>query len=150
MEDEAVELAAHLCERWEGFRSRPYLCPAGVPTIGFGFTRYLSGVAVTLGDPPMEREQAEITLRAMIRRKYAREARILSGTSLDTAPRLAAITDFVFNLGSGAYRASTLRKKILAGDWDAVPDQLRKWVRGGGRVLPGLVRRREAEACLIS
>lgn len=147
--DEAVELAALLCEVSEGFRSIPYLCPAGVPTIGFGFTRYLNGVAVTLGDPPMDREQAEITLRALIRRKYLREARTLSGLSLDTARRLAAITDFIFNLGSGSYRASTLRKKILAGDWDAVPAQLRRWVNGGGKKLPGLVKRREAEISLL-
>lgn len=150
MFEEAVELAAQLAEVMEGFRSRPYLCPAGVPTIGFGFTRYLNGISVTLLDPPMDREEARITLRALIRRKYARETMLLSGVSLDTARRLAAITDFVFNLGSGAYRVSTLRKKILAGDWDAVPYQLRKWVNGGGKKLPGLVKRREAEITLLS
>jgi len=65
--------------------------------------------------------------------------------NIDTPERLGAITDFCFNLGSGNLRASTLRRKILAGDWGAVPAELRKWVRGGGRVLKGLVLRREAE-----
>ena len=63
--------------------------------------------------------------------------------------RLAAIVDFTFNLGAGRLQTSTLRRCINAGNWDRVPQELRRWVRGGGRVLPGLVRRREAEVALI-
>ena len=59
---------------------------------------------------------------------------------------LGAITDFVYNLGSGRYRPSTLRTRINAGEWDEAAHELQRWVRGGGRVLPGLVRRRSAEA----
>lgn len=141
---QAIAVACILARRWEGFRSRPYLCPAGVPTIGYGFTRYANGVAVTLADPPMTRAQAQSLLEHMVRTQYL-PATIRLCPNIDSPGRLGAITDFAFNLGSGNLRASNLRKKILAGDWEAVPGELRKWVRGGGRVLKGLVLRREAE-----
>ena len=60
--------------------------------------------------------------------------------------RLGAIVDFVFNLGAGRLQASTLRRKINAMDWDAVPIELNKWVYGGGKKLKGLVLRRQMEA----
>lgn len=69
--------------------------------------------------------------------------------SIDSPERLAAIIDFTFNLGAGSLKASTLRKRINAGRWEDVPYELRKWVKGGGKVLPGLVKRREAEIGLI-
>jgi lysozyme len=63
---------------------------------------------------------------------------------------LAAVSDFTFNLGAGKLRASTLRRRLLAEDWEGAPHELRKWVFGGGKKLPGLVRRRAAEAALIA
>lgn len=62
---------------------------------------------------------------------------------------LCAIADFSYNLGLGALRGSTLRKRINTGDMDAARSELAKWVRGGGRILPGLVIRRAAEAALL-
>jgi lysozyme len=122
----------------------PYLCPAGVPTIGYGFTHYADGTVVTLADPLMTRAQAQSLLEHMMRTQYMRGT-IRLCPNIDSPERLGAITDFAFNLGNGNLRASNLRKKILAGDWEAVPAELRKWTRGGGRVLRGLVLRREAE-----
>lgn len=144
----AAAVASDLCKRWEGFRSRPYICPAGVPTIGFGFTRYLDGTPVKLTDPPMEREYAERMLRALILRDYIPSVLKLC-PMIDTPERLGAIVDFCYNLGSGNLRASTLRKRILAARWEDVPFELRKWTRGGGRVLKGLVLRRESEIAYI-
>ena len=66
-----------------------------------------------------------------------------------TGTRLCALSDFSYNAGLGNLQASTLRRKANAGDWEEVKAQLMRWVRGGGRVLPGLVRRRKAEADLI-
>jgi lysozyme len=80
--------------------------------------------------------------------KFARGAMALC-PPLDTDERVSAIADFSYNCGLGALEASTLRRRILAHDWDQVPVELRKWVHGGGRVLPGLVRRREAEIALL-
>ena len=145
---DAVEVAAALCRRFEGFYSRPYLCPAGVPTIGYGATRYLDGRVVRLSDPPISREAAERMLLVMVRRTYL-PAVVALCPHIDTPGRAAALIDFTFNLGAGALRASTLRRRVNAGQWGEVPRELRKWVRGGGKVLKGLVIRREAEAALV-
>lgn len=65
------------------------------------------------------------------------------------ASTLGAAADFSFNLGLGAFRGSTLRRRLQAQDWLAARQELARWVRGGGRVLPGLVARRAAEAALL-
>lgn len=142
------EVASGLIQRWEGFRERPYLCPAGIPTIGFGFTHYADGTPVTLRDRPMSIESARLLLRLLILTRYMPVVLKLC-PHIDTPERLGAIVDFCFNLGEGKLKASTLRKRIQASRWDDVPAELRKWVRGGGRVLPGLVGRREAEITYI-
>jgi lysozyme len=64
--------------------------------------------------------------------------------------RLAAIVDFTFNLGAGRLQTSTLRRRVNQRDWSAAASELRRWVYGGGRVLPGLVARREAELSLMA
>ena len=144
----AIELAATLCRRFEGFYPRPYLCPAGVPTIGYGATYYETGVAVTLQDPPITRERAEELLMWMLRTKYAAAVRRQCPV-IDGGSRVAAIIDFAFNLGEGALSASTLRRRINAERWDAVPTELRRWVYAGSTRLQGLVSRREAEVALV-
>ncbi len=63
--------------------------------------------------------------------------------------RLAAIVDFTFNLGAGRLQTSTLRRRVNQRDWPAAARELRRWVHSGGRVLPGLVVRREAEVALV-
>jgi len=144
----AVEVAAELCRRFEGFYSRPYLCPAGVPTIGYGATHYLDGRRVQLTDLPISRETAERLLLAQLERTYLPAVLRLCPEVRD-ARRLAALVDFTFNLGAGNLQASTLRRRVNAGQWEQVPAELRRWVRGGGKVLRGLVLRREAEAALL-
>ena len=64
--------------------------------------------------------------------------------------RLAAIVDFTFNLGAGRLQASTLRRRINQRDWTAAGQELRRWVYGGGKVLPGLVAHRKTEATLLA
>lgn len=145
---DALEIAIELCKQFEGFRSRPYLCPAGVPTIGYGSTRYPDGSQVTLRDESISQERAEELLKADLRTGRL-PAVLLLCPGANTQERIGALVDFAYNLGNGALKSSTLRRRVNAGDWSAVPLELRKWVRGGGRVLPGLVRRREAEAALV-
>lgn len=148
MIDQAVTVAAALARRFEGCYLRPYLCPAGVPTIGYGATYYEDGTRVTLFDAPITRERAESLLLWMVRTRYLPVVlRLCPG--IDSPERLAAIIDFTFNLGAGNLQASTLRRRINAGQWDGVPGELRKWIKGGGKVLAGLVKRREAEVALI-
>jgi lysozyme len=143
----AAELAARIARRFEGFFPHPYLCPAGVPTIGYGATYYENGVRVTLLDPPVSKEEAERLLIWMIETEYL-PAAIKLCPGIDTPERLAAITDFAYNLGVSKLSSSTLRKRINTGDWADVPVQLAKWNKAGGRVLSGLTRRRTTEAAL--
>ena len=148
MMTDAVQVAAALARRFEGLRLSPYLCSAGVPTIGFGATYYEDGTSVTLRDPPISKERAEALLLWMVRRVYLPAVMKLC-PAVDKPERIAALIDFTFNLGVGRLKGSTLRKRVNAGDWEAVPAELRKWTRGGGKVLRGLVIRREAEIALI-
>ena len=144
----AVQIVAALCRRYEGLYLKPYLCPAGVATIGYGATYYEDGTRVTLRDPPITKERAEQLLIWMVKTKYLPEvARLCPGA--DNAARLAALTDFAFNLGTGNLRGSTLRKRVNAGDWDDAVIQIKKWDKAGGRKLRGLTLRREAEAALF-
>jgi lysozyme len=146
----AVDIAAALCRRFEGFAATPYLCPAGVPTIGYGATHYLDGRRVTLTDPPISKEAAERLLLRQIERVYLPAVlRQCPGLARESAERLAALIDWTFNLGEGNLRASTLRRKVNAEAWDEVPAEILKWVLARGIVMRGLVLRRQAETALI-
>lgn len=146
--EQAMPLVVELCKRFEGFSAHPYLCPAGVPTIGYGATHYLTGQAVRLKDPPISRETAEFLLRERLQRDFVPAVLRLCARA-DTPGRMAALADFCFNLGAGRLAASTLRRRVAVGDWDGARVELMKWVYGGGRRLRGLERRREAECALL-
>jgi lysozyme len=143
-----VEIVTALARRFEGFVAHPYLCPAGVPTIGFGATFYEDGRAVKLTDPPISGPRAEALLLWTVRAIYL-PAVLRLCPDVDTPERLAALIDFAFNLGTGRLRDSTLRRKVNADDWGGARKQIMRWTMGGGRVLQGLVRRREAERALM-
>jgi len=145
---QALALVMHLCMISEGLFLRPYLCPAGVPTIGLGSTRYLDGRAVKLTDPAITREHAISLLRYKILSEYMPGVLRLC-RAIDTPGRLAALTDLAYNIGLKNLKNSTLMKLVVAGNWAAVPAQFRRWNRGGGRVLPGLVTRREREILML-
>jgi lysozyme len=150
-----LTLAEELCRRFEGFRSKPYLCPAGVPTIGYGSTSYSNGRRVTMQDAPMDEPAARALLAYELMHTYApgtiRQCPILLTLAVQTGDwaKLNAVVDFAYNLGVGRLQTSTLRRKINVQDWQGAKEQLMLWTRGGGRVLPGLVRRRQAECALI-
>lgn len=145
----AIELCAPLIKWFEGCHKKrsdgliyPYACPAGLPTQGWG---------VVVGDltaPPITQEQADAWFLRILP-DYLSAALQASPGLIAHPHALAAMTSFVFNLGPGRYRASTLRRRINAGDWAGAEVELLKWTRGGGRVLPGLVKRRAAEAAML-
>ena len=131
----------------EGFRPRPYLCPAGIPTIGYGCTYYADGRKVTMQDPPIGQPEAWELLRA-VAGKFA--AQITKATKVVLAQnQLDALTSFAFNLGFGNLVASTLWRKLQAGDVAGSAAQFDRWIHGGGKELPGLVKRRAAERTLF-
>lgn len=145
-----LDIAAALCKQYEGFRSKPYLCPAGIPTIGYGSTYYGHGAKVSLSDAPISEPEASNLLLNELRNTY------LPGV-LRNCPILAtdekkcnAIVDFCYNLGVGRLQTSTIKRKINAQDWEGAKEQLMLWTKGGGRVLPGLLKRRTAECLLLN
>lgn len=150
MNDDPIVLAAALCRAFEGLYLKPYLCPAGVPTIGYGTTMYENGIRVSLTDQPITKERAEELLQWELRTAcLPRVMKLCSNLGAWGPGAVAAIIDFTYNLGSGNLAASTLRRKILENDREAAKYELKRWVRGGGKVLPGLVRRRDAEVALM-
>ena len=144
-----LELAAELCRKYEGYRAKPYLCPANVATIGYGSTYYADGKKVTLQDPPMDEPTARALLLVELEHTY------LPGV-LRNCPILAtdvrkcnSIVDFAYNCGVGRLQTSTLKRKINASDWKGAKEQLMLWIKGGGKVLPGLLKRRISECALL-
>ena len=146
--DEVLWYAASICRRFEGLYLKPYLCPAGVPTIGYGATFYQDGKKVSLRDKPITREQAEDLLMYHLKQYFLKEVLLLCYT-LDTESKTASILDFAFNVGLGNLKISTLRKRILTKNWEDVPNQLMRWNKANGKVLKGLTLRREAEKVLF-
>lgn len=145
-----IEIAKRLCILFEGVYLKPYLCPAGIPTIGVGSTHYENGVRVSLADSPITLERAEQLLMWELQRECLPRVLKLCQRLPEMGPgAVAAIVDFTYNLGSGNLAASTLRRRLQEGDRDAAKAELMKWVKGGGKVLPGLVKRRGAEAGLL-
>ena len=148
-QNQALILAADLCRFFEGFSSKPYICPAGYPTIGYGTVYKADGTKVTMQDAPISRELANQWLMRELRNNYMAGVLKASPILIRNQRLLAAITDFAYNLGVGRYRASTLKRRVDSNDLIGVETELRKWIRGGGKVLPGLVKRRQAEIDLL-
>ena len=144
-----LEIAAALCKQFEGYRGKPYLCPAGIPTIGYGSTYYADGRKVDLNDPPMSESDAATLLLHELHHTYLPGVLRHCPVLLTDEKKCNAIVDFAYNLGTGRLQTSTLKRKINASDWEGAKEQLMLWTKGGGRVLPGLLKRRTAECRLL-
>ena len=125
----------------EGLRLKAYLCPAKVWTIGYGSTgsHVKPGMVIT-------EAQAEDLLRSDLRRF---EAAVNDAAPGATDNQFAAMVSLAFNIGEGAFRKSTVLRKHKAGEHMAAAEAFKLWNKGGGKVLPGLVKRREAERSLF-
>jgi lysozyme len=155
MIDKAVDVAADLCRHFEGLHRlkggliHPYICPAGYPTQGYGTVYRPDGKAVTMQDDPITRSIANEWLLSELERVYLRGVLIASPQLAARPKALGAIASFAYNLGVARYRSSTLRRRIDQGDWGEARIEIMRWTRAGGKVLPGLVRRRQAERDLL-
>ena len=136
-------LAVSLIAQFEGFSAKPYLCPAGKWTIGFGTLCRPDHPAVTRADA------ADLMLEYLAE---VAPAVLVAAPALGddgNEDRLAATLSWVYNLGPSNFKASTFRRCLAAQDWPGAAFQCRRWVWAGGRKLNGLVARREAEARLL-
>ena len=150
---EVPRTAIELAKRFEGFERRvkrgteitaiPYVCPAGFWTIGYGHL-------CDPKHPPITEAEAEVYLARDLQSALTATLRYCPVLATEPEKRLAAIVDFTFNLGAGRLQTSTLRRRINQQDWSSAARELRRWIYGGGKVLPGLVARRNAEVDLIS
>ena len=145
-----LDIAASLCKQFEGFRSKPYLCPANVATIGYGSTYYADGRKVTLNDSLMSEQEAHALLMVELEHTYLQGVIRNCPILLTDERKCNAIVDFCYNLGIGRLQTSTLKRKINASDWEGAKEQLMLWNKGGGKVLAGLTKRRTAECALLN
>jgi len=134
-----------LIKKYEGLKLTSYLCPAGVPTIGWGHTY---GVKL---NRTISVEEAEVLLDHDYQEA---EDDVLEVVTVPlTENQLGALTSFVFNLGQGALKASTLRRKLNSGDYTGAADEFNRWVyskvNGVSAKLNGLVKRRAEERQLF-
>jgi lysozyme len=142
----ALQVATELCRHFEWLYLKPYFCPAGVATQGIGTVNKPDGTQVKITDPPITKETAEAWLQHQLQTECLPAAVKYTPALVSNEEALGAIADFIYNLGASRYKASTLRRRLNEQDWDEAQLEIRRWVRAGGRVLPGLVRRRSAEA----
>lgn len=139
--------ATALCKASEGLRLKAYPDPAsgGDPwTIGYGST----GPDIKPG-MTCTPEEAEQRLNRGLAGSVGSAIRCSPALAVASDLRLAAIADFIYNLGATRYKGSTLRKRVNAQEWTRAAQEIVKWNKGGGRVMPGLVIRRAAEAALL-
>jgi lysozyme len=145
------QAAVELAKRFEGFhrvskvdpgRAHPYICPAGYHTIGFGHL-------CKPDHPPITEAEAEVYFAQDLVIAITATLRYCPVLANEPEARLAAIVDFTFNLGAGRLQTSTLRRRVNQHDWPSAALELKRWVYGGAKVLPGLVARRQAEVTML-
>jgi lysozyme len=134
-----------LIKKFEGFSKIPYLCPANVPTIGYGSTRYANGLKVTLSDNPItEREGIALLKQTLNQYELAVDSYCRDDINQN---QFDALVDFAYNCGNANLKSSTLLKKVNANPNDiTIGLEFAKWNKGGGKILNGLVKRRAAES----
>jgi lysozyme len=157
-----------LMHKYEGFRSRPYLCPAHIWTIGYGHVLYqeqirLPVVRVEGKDTPMIRkemplktEDNRVWTKAEIDELFRVDVETFERGVLRLVPSVVgrqgsfdALVSISFNFGLGNLQRSTIRMRANRREWEGAADAFLVWTKGGGKVLPGLVKRRQAERALF-
>lgn len=131
-----------LIEKYEGYKAEPYLCPAGKATIGFGTTFYEDGTPVKLSDKPISIARA----RELV--KWYCENKIQYPRDDINENQKSALCSLIYNIGQGAFNRSKCKKAIEAGDWQTAYKEW-DWVTANGRIMPGLVLRRQEEKRLF-
>lgn len=134
----------NLIKRFEGFSSKPYLCPANIPTIGYGNTFYEDGIRVTLNDEPISEERANELLQFIANKNFSYYVSKAVKVPINQN-QFDALVSFAYNLGNGSLQQSTLLRKLNESDVLGAADEFLKWNKSGGKILSGLTKRRTAE-----
>ena len=157
-----------LMHKYEGFRSRPYLCPAHIWTIGYGHVLYQQQIKMPVvrvegketpmirKEMPLKPEDNRVWTKTEIDELFRDDVASFERGVLRLVPGVVgrqgsfdALVSISFNFGLGNLQRSTIRMRANRGDWDGAAEAFRVWTKGGGKVLPGLVKRREAEIALF-
>ena len=137
----------NIIEAFEGFKPNPYLCPAGVPTIGIGSTHYADGRAVKLTDVPITLADGWALLRATIRPYEAAISRFVQVPL--TQNQFDALVSFTYNVGTEAFRTSTMLGLLNAKDYRGASGEFKRFCHCNGKEDYGLLKRRNKEALLF-
>jgi lysozyme len=157
-----------LMHKYEGFRSRPYLCPAHIWTIGYGHVLYQEQIRLPVvrvegketpmirKEMPLKPEDNRVWTKTEIDELFRTDVASFERGVLRLVPGVVgrqgsfdALVSISFNFGLGNLQRSTIRMRANRGDWEGAAEAFRVWTKGGGKVLPGLVKRREAEIALF-
>ncbi len=159
---------ADLMHRFEGCRNKPYLCPAHIWTIGYGHVLYQEQIKLPMvrvegkeipmirKEYPLKPEDNRVWSKEEIEKLFADDVASFERGVLRLVPGVVgrqgafdALVSISFNFGLGNLQRSTIRMKANRGDWEGAAQAFMAWTKGGGKVLPGLVKRREAEIALF-
>jgi lysozyme len=159
---------ADLMHRFEGCRSKPYLCPAHIWTIGYGHVLYQDqirlpmvrvpekDIAMIRKEMPLKPEDNRVWSKEEIEKLFADDVASFERGVLRLVPGVVgkqgafdALVSISFNFGLGNLQRSTIRMKANRGDWEGAAEAFMAWTKGGGKELPGLVKRRIAEKTLF-
>lgn len=153
--------------RYEGFRSRPYLCPAHIWTIGYGHVLYQEQIRLPVvriegytgllrKEHPLKMEDNRVWTKEEIDQLFRTDVGSFERGVLRLVPAVVgrqgsfdALVSFAFNAGLGNLQKSQMRMRANRKEWESAAAAFRQWTKGGGKVLPGLVKRREAEIALF-
>lgn len=141
------QAGVNLIKEFEGFRSASYKCPAGVLTLGYGHTS-AAGEPIVRPGMTVTKAEAEKILRNDLR-QYERAVEEAVKVEL-TPNQFSACVSLCYNIGAGAFKKSSVARFCKKKQWKQAADAFALWNKAGGKILPGLVRRRAAEAALFS
>ena len=159
---------ADLMHRFEGCRNKPYLCPAHIWTIGYGHVLYQEQIRLPMvrvpdkhtpmirKEMPLRTEDNRVWTKEEIEKLFSDDVATFERGVLRLVPGVVgrqgafdALVSISFNFGLGNLQRSTIRMKANRGDWEGAAEAFMAWTKGGGKVLPGLVKRRQAEKALF-
>jgi len=161
-------VGAALMHRYEGYRNRPYLCPAHIWTIGYGHVLYQEQIRLPVmrteekpvpmirKEMPLKQEDSRVWSKEEINKLFEDDVASFERGVLRLIPGVVgrqgsfdALVSFAFNAGLGNLQRSTIRMKANRGEWEEAAEAFMQWTKGGGKELPGLVRRRKDERSLF-